>query len=127
MRYVSLREVLLIHAAAVSRYGGSDGVREIGLIESAISRPRASFGDYEAYPDLFSKAAVLLEGLVKNHGFIDGNKRTAIATTSVFLQKNGRDFAPGQKELVIFVVEVAEGVCSTDEIAAWLKKHSKKI
>ena len=118
---------MLIHNAAIRRYGGSDGVRDAGLVESALARPRASFGDYEAYPDLYSKAAVLIEGLIKNHGFVDGNKRTASATTAVFLQKNGYYYTIGQKALVDFVVEVAEGKYDTDQIATWLKKHSKKI
>ena len=126
MHYISLREVLLIHNAAIRRYGGSDGVRDAGLVESALARPRASFGDYEAYPDLYSKAAVLIEGLIKNHGFVDGNKRTASATTAVFLQKNGYYYTIGQKALVDFVVEVAEGKYDTDQVATWLKKHSKK-
>lgn len=127
MQYISLREVLLIHIAAIRRYGGSDGVRDTGLVESAIARPRASFGDYEAYPDLYSKAAVLLEGLIKNHGFVDGNKRTASATTSVFLQKNGYDFTSSETALWKFVVGVAENKFDTEEIATWLNKHTKKI
>ena len=126
MQYISLREVLLIHIAAIRRYGGSDGVRDAGLVESALARPRASFGDYEAYPDLYSKAAVLLEGVIKNHGFVDGNKRTASATVSVFLQKNGHYYNASQKVLVEFVVEVAEGKFDTEEITSWLKKPSKK-
>ncbi|MDP3992901.1 MAG: type II toxin-antitoxin system death-on-curing family toxin [bacterium] len=126
MQYISLREVLLIHIAAIRRYGGSDGVRDAGLVEPALARPRASFGDYEAYPDLYSKAAVLLAGLVKNHGFVDGNKRTATAATSVFLQKNGYDFIASETALWKFVVAVAEGKYDTEEIAAWLKKHTKK-
>lgn len=126
MQYVSLREVLLIHVAAIRRYGGSDGVRDAGLVESALARPRASFGDYEAYPDLYSKAAVLLEGLIKNHGFVDGNKRTGIAAVSVFLQKNGHYFSASETALWKFVVAVAEAKFDIDQIAAWLKTHSKR-
>lgn len=127
MHYISLREVLLIHIAAIRRYGGSDGIRDAGLVESALARPRASFGDYEAYPDLYSKAAVLLEGLIKNHGFVDGNKRTATATTSVFLQKNGHYFIASETTLWKFIVGVAEGKYDTEQIAVWLKKHTKNI
>lgn len=117
----------MVHIATIRRYGGSDGVRDAGLVESAIARPQASFGNYEAYPDLYSKAAVLLEGLIKNHGFVDGNKRTASATTSIFLQKNGYDFTASETALWKFVVALAEGKYNTEQIATWLKKYTKKI
>lgn len=125
MDYVSLREVLLIHAASIKKYGGSQGIRDQGSVESAIARPRASFNDYEAYPDIYSKAATLLEALIKNHGFIDGNKRTAISAVVIFFQKNNYDFVAGQKQLVEFVVEVAEGRHNLDTISSWLKKNSQ--
>lgn len=128
MKYLSLKEVLSAHERAVRTLGGSHGTRDLALVESALARPRASFGDFEAYPDIFSKAAVLLEGLIKNHGFIDGNKRTATIVTISFLGRNGykldKDRLSG---LVNFVVEIAEGKYDTEQIAAWLKKHTKKI
>lgn len=125
MKYISFKETLRIHTVAIKRYGGSIGVRDQGLIESALARPRASYGDYEAYPDVFTKAAVLLEGLVKNHGFVDGNKRTAIAVTSVFLQKNGFYFLSNKDELVRFVLDVSTDKLDIEESAEWLKNKSR--
>lgn len=120
--------MLSAHERAVRTLGGSHGVRDLALVESALARPRASFGDFEAYPDVFSKAAVLLEGLIKNHGFIDGNKRTATIVTVAFLGRNGHRLNKDRlKDLVNFVVEIAEGKHDTEEITVWLKKHSKKL
>ncbi|HSX42304.1 MAG TPA: type II toxin-antitoxin system death-on-curing family toxin [Candidatus Saccharimonadales bacterium] len=127
MRYVSLKEVLLAHTVSIKRYGGSEGVRDQGLIESALARPQARFGDYEAFPDVFAKAAALLEGLVKNHGFVDGNKRTGIIVTAVFLQKNGFEFKSGHDALLEFTVAVAEGKYDLEAASLWLKKNTKKV
>ena len=86
--YVSIGDVLAIHATLIHLYGGSDGVRDIGLVESALARPQAGFGGYDAYPTLFEKAAVLLRGIIKNHGFVfTGFSHSRIG--SIF------DFGPG--------------------------------
>lgn len=125
IRYVSLQEVLLIHVLMIKRYGGKEGIRDLGLIEAATARPQAGFGDHEAYPDIFMKAAVLLHSLVRNHGFIDGNKRTAITACGTFLLLNGYTFQPEQSELVRLVLSVAEDQVSEEQVAAWLKRLTK--
>src|SRR5579859_834077 len=84
--YVSLEDLLIIHTDQIERYGGSHGIRDIGLIESALFRPQSSFGGEDLYPDFFDKAAVLVHSLLLNHAFVDGNKRTAMATVLVFLE-----------------------------------------
>jgi death-on-curing protein len=76
-------EVLLLHARLIQRTGGSSGVRDMGLLGSALARPQATFGHNDLYPDLWSKAAALMPSLIKNHPFVDGNKRTALAATSI--------------------------------------------
>lgn len=127
VQYLSLAEVLVLHEQTIAATGGSQGVRDETLVESAIARPRASYGDYEAYPGIYSKAAVLLEGLIKNHGFVDGNKRIATVTVIIFLKRNGHKLITNQEVIVEFAVAVAEGRHSVEEIAAWLKQHSSKI
>ncbi|MEK7171204.1 MAG: type II toxin-antitoxin system death-on-curing family toxin [Patescibacteria group bacterium] len=123
--YIGLAEALNLHEQTIAATGGSFGVRDETLVDSALARPRAGFGGFEAYPDVFSKAGVLLEGLIKNHGFVDGNKRTAVVVTIIFLDRNGFRLIVERKELVNFAVRIAEDKHDTEEITAWLKKHSK--
>lgn len=125
--YLSLAEVLSLHEQTIAATGGSFGVRDETLVDSALARPRAGFGGFEAYPDVFSKAGVLLEGLIKNHGFVDGNKRTAVVITIIFLDRNGYCLLAEQEALVNLAVSIAEDKIDADEIVIWLKKHSKKI
>lgn len=127
LRYITLKEVLQIHAVMMKRYGGSEAIRDLGLIEAAIARPQAGFGDHEAYPDIFMKAAVLLHSLVRNHGFIDGNKRTGITTCGTFLILNGFKIKTEQDKLVALAISSAEGQLSESQIAEWLKNHSESI
>ena len=84
MRYLTIREVLFIHEALIETYGGSRGVRDQGLIETALLRPQTGY-----YADLIEEAAALWESLAMNHGFIDGNKRIAFAVMDIFLDING--------------------------------------
>ncbi|HUM70888.1 MAG TPA: type II toxin-antitoxin system death-on-curing family toxin, partial [Chloroflexota bacterium] len=88
--YLTAQQVLFIHARLIATTGGEHGVRDIGLLESAVARPQATFDGVELYPDLFHKAAALMESLAQNHPFVDGNKRTAITATAMFLRRNGR-------------------------------------
>ncbi|MDO8650003.1 MAG: type II toxin-antitoxin system death-on-curing family toxin [Candidatus Berkelbacteria bacterium] len=124
--YVSIGQVLAIHAILIENFGGSDGVRDIGLVESALARPQAAFGGYDAYPTLFEKAAVLMQGLIKNHGFIDGNKRTGTAVMSIFIKLNGHKLHVTDTELENLAVGVAEDKLNFEELTTWLKKNSKK-
>lgn len=123
--YLSAKEVIRIHYKAIKLFGGAHGVHDVGLLESAVARPKAGFGDYEAYPDLFMKAAVLLHSLVKNHPFIDGNKRTALVGTGLFLVRNEYHLVAEKDELVVFVLDVAQSRRSESEIAVWLRQHSQ--
>ncbi len=77
MKYLSAEQVLFIHSRLIDETGGSHGIRDTGLLQAAVERPKATFGGKDLYPDIFYKAAALLESLIKNHPFIDGNKRTA--------------------------------------------------
>lgn len=110
----------------MKRFGGSSGVRDIGLIESAVARPRASFDREDLYPNIFDKTAALLQSLLKNHPFVDGNKRTAITSAGVFLKMNGYRLTNTHKEEVKFTLRVDNERLLLEEIASWLKKNSKK-
>jgi death on curing protein len=124
--YLTAEQILFIHYRLVSETGGEHSLRDLGLLESAVARPRQTFGNEELYPDIFEKAAALMESLVNNHPFIDGNKRTGIACTVLFLRQNGITFSAKNSELEKFTLRVASSKIKRSEIAVWLKKHSRK-
>ena len=111
----------------VQKYGGSSGIRDMGMLKSAIGRPFATFAGEDLYKDIYLKAGALIQSIVKNHPFLDGNKRTAFSSAFIFLNKNAVLITASQKEVVRLMVEVANKNLSVDEISSWLKKHSKKI
>lgn len=125
--FVSIPQVLAVHDRAIKRFGGSHGVRDMGLLESAVARPQATFGGTDLYLTLFNKAAALLQSLLKNHPFIDGNKRTALSTTGIFLKLNGYSLKNTHKDEVQFALDVANNKFSLEEISQWLKKNSIKV
>lgn len=122
--YLTAEQVLFIHYRLVSETGGEHGVSDLGLLESAIARPQATFDRQELYPDIFEKAAALMESLINNHPFMDGNKRTGIACAVLFLQQNGISFLAKNTELEKFTLRVASSHAGRSEITKWLKKHS---
>lgn len=125
-RYISLDEVLAIHDSMIGEYGGSYGIRDLNLIQSAIFRPQSTFGGDDLYPTVFEKAASLFHSLMFNHGFIDGNKRTTIVVTARFLSLNGYELEVSQREFVDFPLRVENNHLGIDEIAEWLEKMSRK-
>ena len=121
--FPELKDVLLIHQRIAAYTGGSTGVREIGLIESALARANAAFGGVDAYPDLISKAAAVGCGLTQNHGFIDGNKRIGIMTMLFMLRRNGIRLAYTQEELVELSLSLAQGLLDVTQTEAWIHRH----
>lgn len=111
-----------MHAALVERYGGSHGVNSESLVESALARPQNLLADVPA-SDVASLAASLCFGLVRNHGFRDGNKRTAFAAMAVFLRLNGRRLVVPEPEAVAAMVFVATDVWSEERLAGWIREH----
>lgn len=126
MKYLTPEQILFIHHQAIERFGGSHGIRDIGLLESAVYRPQASFGGEELYKGIFVKAAALLQSLLKNHPFVDGNKRTALASAGIFLLCNGYSLHNARDEEVEFAVRVDNEHLSLEHISSWLKKHARK-
>lgn len=126
MKYLTTQQVLLIHSRAIKRFGGSSGVRDITLVESVVARPRATFSGEDLYQDIFDKAAALLQSLLKNHPFVDGNKRTALASAGIFLKRNGYTLINTHEQEVKFAIKVDNQNLTLEQIASWLKKHSKR-
>ena len=126
MKYLSVKDILLLHELQIEKFGGSHGLRDLGLLESAVARPQSSFGGEDLYPTIFLKAGALVHSLLMNHQFVDGNKRTAMFSVMTFLELNGYKFIAGQKEVVDTALWIENKKPTIEEISKWLKKHSKK-
>lgn len=127
MNYLNINQVLAIHSEVIEQAGGSRGIRDSGLVDSAVSRPQAIFGGKDLYPDIFSKAASLGHSLICNHPFVDGNKRTGYMSMRIFLNINGYDIIASEDDKYKFVIEIAEKERNEKSMAEWLKKHSQRI
>lgn len=126
-RYVTKQEVYVLHKIIMKKHGDEEqaGIRDQGIFESALERPKANYFGEEQYPDLFDKAAVLLDSLTNNHPFHNGNKRTAYATTKAFLKLNGYHLRMTTEEGIAFMVGVAQKTHEVPkQIASILKEHS---
>jgi len=124
-RWIELSVVLAVHEQQISEHGGLLGIRDLGMIESALGRPQnlLLYND----PDLFDLAAAYGFGLARNHGFIDGNKRTAYVVTRLFLILNGQDIRASAVEKVTTFEKVGKGEIDQSALASWLRSHSKKL
>ncbi len=122
---VDIAEVVEIHIAIIKRAGSKAGVRDFSLLHSAVERPKATFGGRELYPNIFLKAAALLQSLCMNHPFTDGNKRTAYLTTKRFLYLNGYHLKASKLVGADFMVRVDNENLQLKEISSWLKAHCK--
>lgn len=126
VKYLTPEQVLFIHSKLIQETGGSHGVRDMGMLLTAVARSRATFDQKELYPDLYSKAAALFQSLVGNHPFLDGNRRTAIASAGLFLQMNGKVLSTTQDELEHFTLKAAKGEITSDEVISWFKENSHR-
>jgi len=120
-QWIDLSVVLAIHEQQIAEHGGSLGIRDLGMIESALGRPQnlLLYND----PDIFDLAAAYGYGLAQNHGFIDGNKRTAYVVTRLFLVLNGYDISASEIEKVITFEKVGKGEIDQTALAYWLRSH----
>lgn len=124
MIYLTPEQVLFIHSRLVTETGGSHGVRDLGLLESAVARPQATFDGKELYPDLFTKTAVLMDSLINNHPFLDGNKRIGITAAGLFLLINGWKLTAPQEDLETITLQVASEGMEITALASWLRKNT---
>ena len=122
--FLTLDEVLTIHADQIDRYGGSPGVRDLGLLQSALAQPQAAFGGQLLHGTLFEMAAAYLFHLVNNHPFVDGNKRVGTAAALVFLEMNDVEVTVAEEELATFVLEVAQGMKDKFKITNFLRQNA---
>ena len=123
MKRLSQEQVLILHTQLIEEFGGSNGVRDYSLLESALDTPFQSFDGEELYPTLQAKAARLGFGLIKNHCMIDGNKRLGAHVMLVFLAINGIELGYTQKELFETVLAVARGDLDYEGLLQWVLKH----
>lgn len=122
MRYLSLSEILYLHDRILKESGGRQGIRNQGGLESALALPRQTFGETELYPSIIEKAAILCFSLVKNHPFIDGNKRVSHAAMEIFLVQNGMDIFATVDEQEKLMIDLASGRTSHEELVSWLQE-----
>jgi death-on-curing protein len=120
LRFLGLDEVIALHSNQIERYGGAAGVRDLGLLESAVAAPEASFGSDYLHGTLPEMAAAYLFHLAQSHAFVDGNKRVAAAAMIMFVYLNGRDLACDEDELVDLTMGVAQGATTKAEVAVFL-------
>ena len=120
---IELEEIEEIHKTLIEFFGGSQGTRELSALKSALARPFQTFENKDVYPTPVYKAAALIESILINHPFIDGNKRTGYVAMRSFLISNGFDIEATQDEKYQFVINIASGKIRFEEIAVWLHSH----
>ena len=123
--WIDLPEVLAIHGRQLDEHGGASGVRDDGLLESALARPQQLFTYGE--PDVFDLAAAYTAGIVRNHPFVDGNKRTGFVVGILFLELNGPTFTASEADATHAVLGLAAGKITDDEFAIWLRSNSTPL
>lgn len=126
MKWLRLDAVLAIHQRQIAEHSGEAGVRELGLLESALARPR-NISAYEPDADIARLAAAYAYGIAKNHPFIDGNKRTALVACRTFLLLNGFELTAEPADKYLTFLSLAEGTLSEDELTIWLRKNVQRI
>jgi death-on-curing protein len=127
MIYLSAEQILFIHARLIEETGGSHGVRDLGMLLSAIGRPQDSFDDQDLYSDLFSKTGALMESLICNHPFVDGNKRTGVTAAGLFLRRNGYRLIANNADLVAITMKIAQSQIDLEELTIWFRENSQPI
>ncbi|NBV46097.1 MAG: type II toxin-antitoxin system death-on-curing family toxin [Planctomycetia bacterium] len=126
-RYLSLEEVLELHRLVVRQSGGSGGVRDLGGLESAVAQPRMTFDGRELYPSVPTKAAAMGFSLIRNHPFIDGNKRIGHLAMEMFLALNGHELDAGVDEQERMILGLAAGELSREEFVEWVRSRMRPV
>ena len=126
MRWLKSDRVLAIHKRQIAEHGGQDGVRDIGLLESALARP-INIHAYKPDADLAELAGAYAFGIIKNHPFIDGNKRTGYVVMETFILLNGKSLVATQRDKYLTIISLADGSLSENEFVAWLRERLSKV
>jgi death on curing protein len=122
-RWISKRGVLAMHSAQLAEHGGSDGIRDETLLDSALAKPHNVFA-YSDEPSIFRLAASYAFGIARNHAFVDGNKRTAAVVSLTFLDGNGWDIEAEREEIYLTLLHLADGSLSEGDLTSWFEKHA---
>lgn len=125
IRFLDMDDILETHANQIENYGGSDGLRDLNLLASAIAQPEASFAGNYLHADLYEMAAAYLFHIVSNHPFIDGNKRVGLEAALIFLEINGVELTAEDQELVDITLATATSQISKDTIAEFFRAHGR--
>lgn len=120
--FLTLDDVLALHAGSIALFGGDPGIKDLGLLESALAVPQATFDGVDLHETLAEKAAAYLYHVVKNHAFVDGNKRTGLACALVFLELNGFRWEASDADLITLTLEVASGTRSKSLVAVAIQR-----
>ncbi len=123
MKKLTKEQIKMLHSALVERFGGQDGLRDEGMLDSALNTPFQTFSGSELYPDLLSKAARLAFGLIANHPFIDGNKRIGTHAMLIFLRLNNVELEYDDDNLIALILKTAAGENDDKTILEWLKNN----
>lgn len=121
-KFLNLEDVLRIHERQIQKFGGTTGIRDWGLLESALAQPQATFSGQLLHPTVSEQAAAYLSHVAMNHPFLDGNKRTAFAIMDTFLRLNGFVLNLSQEQKYILVIQVVERRLSKEDLASYLKQ-----
>ncbi|WP_127585531.1 type II toxin-antitoxin system death-on-curing family toxin [Paenibacillus koleovorans] len=129
MIYLTVEEIIFFNTMLIEEHGGKEmiGVKDIGLLDSAVNRPKMTAFGKELYDDPFKKAGALLESLAKNHCFQNANKRTSLLAMTTFLALNGYMFEMGQKEIEDFIVDIVVGKYSLEQVIMIIEEHSHQM
>jgi death on curing protein len=125
--WITRELAIAVHRRQLAEHGGADGVRDMGLLDSALSRPRHLFAYSDPTPDIPALAAAYAFGIAKNHAFIDGNKRTAFVVCRSFLLFNGYDMTATKEERYKTFLDLAAGMINELQLVEWLTRNTKKI
>jgi len=122
--FLMVEQILFLHARLIEETGGIHGVQDVGLLASATMRPQSTFDGEDLYPGLFSKAAALMDSIIHNHPFVDGNKRTGITAAGIFLRMNNHRLTATNQELETFTLHVTVAKPDLSEISFWFESRS---
>lgn len=124
---ISIDDILQLHKLSIEKFGGSHGLRDFGLLESAVARPYQTFGGEDLYPEIFGKAAAITESIIINHPFIDGNKRTGFLAMFTMLKEDNYRLTVNQEAAYIFTIKISTGEINFEGIVDWLKNNTSKL
>ena len=124
---ITIKIILRLHDLSIINYGGSQGIRDQGLMESAIARPYQTFGGKDLYPTVLEKAAALAESIIIDHPFIDGNKRTGLLAMLLILEIGNFKITASNDDTYNFTIEISTGEIKFEEIVLWLKNNTEGV